>query len=153
MTVCVDCPSSPCSLREPCLVTLPWAMIFMDSKEPSCPQCLCFLGSQQFPALSTHVTGNGTAHSYEQHHAGAFWWHRTVAPGIQDARGRLATRVLVVEESPIPGLGSEFALECVALWSLDYPSFSCFLVVALERGVGHRPTAYEPRTSDTKNHQ
>lgn len=125
----------------------------MDTTEPSCPQCLCFLGSQQFPAPATHVTGNGTAHSHEQHHAGAFWWHKTVAPDIQHFRRRLATRVLGVEESLILGLGSEFALECVALWSLDDPSFSCFLVVALERGVGHHPTAYEPRTSDTKNHQ
>lgn len=69
---------------------------------------------------------------------------------MQDAWGRLVTRGLGVEESPIPGLGLEFALECVALWSLDDQSISCFLVVALERGVGHCPTADEPRVSDTK---
>lgn len=65
--------------------------------------------------------------------------------------GRLATRGLGVEESPISGLGSEFALDWVALWSLNDLSFPCFLVVVLERGVGqHSTRIYEPRVSDTK---
>lgn len=36
-------------------------------------------------------------------------------PGIGDAWGRLATKRLGVKESSMPGLSSEFALECVAL--------------------------------------
>lgn len=113
--MCVDCPSTPCSLREPCLVTLPWAMISMDSKEPSC---------SLVPLLSWKPTAPCTIHTCDRK------WY-----------------------CPLSGLGSGFALECVALWSLDDPSFSCFLVVALERGVGHHPTAYEARVSDTKYRQ